>query len=253
MKRQSNLILKGTSIYIILALYTLFLPSCQKDVVMPIEHTETYVGKNTNADFKIKSAQAWFNNNLSTFNTVKLDTIQPMWDKALVYENRIEMPYLINGKSNRKSLDGQIERLLSKERLVMIKKGNTNDYFIFVINYFPSKESNIDINKIDISNFMTERFDGKIMISTLNKKITDMILFKEGKIIENVSALDNRNNIQLRDKRCIYYDDYNCSSQLVVDWNPTTFTITYSTRMVCEWGKFEICWDNSRDNSQSDT
>ncbi len=187
----------------------------------------------------MNDAKHWFENMKNTPSFVGAEGLQPLWDKALSYGNKMEIPILFEGMSLRMSLIKSDTNHFSKSRLVLYKRGK-NQYDAYILNFVPSNSFNKDINSINVSNYKEKKFDGKVFISGLDNQIMGVYNIVNG-IKSNFSKIkiQRKSEIQLRDVICIDV----CWRECGYHYESTNgvFTLVYGCRDVCD---YNICIDD---------
>ena len=145
----------GVFLAIMLVSLTFF--ACRQDVqVSPIETSATASSE------KINAAKAWFNQNESILSNGKnhdFKNMKPIWEKAIYYDDIIEIPYAVNDKMPFPRVSGQFKQLGKQNLILQIKD---NKYEPSIVSYVPFDVFKGTIESINVRNLQSEGFEGTV-------------------------------------------------------------------------------------------
>ncbi|MCE7864523.1 MAG: hypothetical protein DYG99_13360 [Bacteroidetes bacterium CHB5] len=111
--------------------------------------------------FNIEEAKTWFETQTKIpFIERRLGKLSPRWDKAVLHEYSIEMPFTIDGLLQMPHSEYGLSHQ-GRARLIIYNAGK--GFSAHIINYSPAKDFRGDIKKINAGNYLKE-FEGKVTI-----------------------------------------------------------------------------------------
>jgi uncharacterized protein (DUF2147 family) len=203
----------------IASVFTLTLVACRKDTTLPeqsFDQESVADIANTTLDMAaVNDAKSWFTQQALSKSLGNIDAVglTLQWADAQTYGSRVEVPVLFKGKMSRLTTEKNDTSHLGKKRLVFNKKGD-GKYDSYLVDYIPSKNFKGNLKNINDVNFTQLKFDGKVLISTLDNNPIGMYVIKNGEKSLYYKAIkkSDRNDLQLRDGRwyCEYIYELHC-------------------------------------------
>jgi hypothetical protein len=222
--------------------------ACQHDITMPLPQQikEAPISTLSAADnVAIEDAKLWFEKNYASITNPSIK-IEPVWQRALVHGNTIEVPYLLNGLMIRPKL--KKNGAFGMQNLILAKK--TDDkYKIFSMSYAPKETYLSRMKEINYANYHQKLFDGNIIVSNLDFRVLKSYMFEKGKLVntEKLKKVD-RNDMNLRGEIC--YNDIvfaGCTSICIENWVRGIYYGDYCFSE-CFWETVYTCEDDGLGN-----
>lgn len=142
-------------------------------------------------DISLQEATEWFETN---FNNVSRNgqitaVMTPRWDKAMVFKNSIELPFTTNGKLQ---LPHSEYGLKHQGRTRILLHKNIMGINAYIVRYIPSNKFNGNIREVNVKNFKSLYFDGRITVTPLkNEFVMQEFILQNGEIM---NGFDNKVN-----------------------------------------------------------
>jgi hypothetical protein len=150
--------------------------SCKSDLET-LEVPNVTMGNNV----ALSNVRTSFENRLRTDPSLKDYKIEPRWDKAVVSNNIIEMPFTIGGKTaipcGAKGLKNQ-----GRARLVLIQSGS--DFTETIVYFIPSENFEGKIADVNIQNVYGSRFSGRVISMKMGSNEWTVLELNNGSVIK---------------------------------------------------------------------
>jgi hypothetical protein len=126
----------------------------------------------------------------------------PTWNKAVVADGFIEVPYTIHGKSPLPRASGVPLKNSGRKRLVLA--GNGNSYSLFIISYIPSLSFKGKIQSVNLSTYQKD-FDGTITIQEKDHELQRWEV-RQGVVIRKTLISNITSKPEGRTKDCTWWE-----------------------------------------------
>ncbi len=182
-----------------ICLLFLLLQSCRQDVQTFLDSQPLSV--------EIVDAKHWYDkqkpNNI-LWETTQYKDITPIWGKAISTGGIIEIPFLEKGL-----MLMPVTSSLSKNkgRTKLVFKKHPHGYLLFKIDYIPSDNFEGDIKKINLKNFLLNRFEGIIKTQMQDSENENIFTVKNSQYYSNgiyrLRPIGTAVSLSLRDQQCV--------------------------------------------------
>ena len=115
--------------------------------------------------------------------------LHPLWDKAILLNNSVEVPIIKNGLLARPGItDGSLNN--GRERLYLTKDFETNKTKAIQITYLPSEAFGGDMALVNIHNYVNHEYEGKILVRDLENTSGkfEILMVTAGEIVDKIEG-----------------------------------------------------------------
>lgn len=137
----------------------------------------------------LSETKTWFES-LSKLNSDKNQTIEPRWDKAIVFNNLAEFPYTIDGKLSLPYSEFGLKH--QGRNRIIVYKDDKGLFSAHTVSYIPSDKFEGDIKTINERNLLAKHFDGKVSVGPLNSDFRTVLTLKNGVITDHTKIVKDK-------------------------------------------------------------
>lgn len=177
-----------------------------------------------------------FENRLRTDPSLKNFKIEPRWDKAVISNNIIEMPYTVGGKT---AIPCGAEGLKNQGRARLVLTQSGSNFTETIVYFIPSEQFKGKISDINIQNVYANHFSGKVIFMKMGSNEWNVLELSSGSIVKKsqLHILTDTKNGKIK----------GCTTENVnivwVTWDGHEYVYNYATIPVT------VCDDNGNGNN----
>jgi|GEM_PF-1952371 len=183
--------------------------------------TDTTLSAASKSSLSIQAATEWFGNYIKSADISKnsrYKNIQPIWDKAIINEEAIEVPFAIDGKFQIPKT-GEGLSLVGKERLIIYS--DSNKMKALIMDILPNQNFKGLMKDIDAFRFKKASFNGNINLFELNSDAIRGYEITEGKTVKFNNLIEVKDN--------------SASDPTKTSFRCSSFTTTYLIYQMVSW------------------